>query len=144
MNTLPHWAEELIGKPWARKPNPPVTYNCGELVRYIYKTRLGIDSPAIVADPANLRAVLGDVRNLARYGEFAVVEAPREYDVVWMFRRSDPDHIGVYVETADGGMVLHCLRGFGVVLDSPFELRAQGWKALQYMRHSMAGVAACC
>jgi hypothetical protein len=139
-----HWTEAYIGKQWARLPRPPHSFNCGELVRHIYKERLGIDSPAILADPANLRAVLGDVRNLDRYGVFSLVERPREYDVVWMFRRSDPDHIGVYAETPDGGLVLHCLRGHGVVLDSPFELRAQGWKALQFMRHEQAEVPACC
>ena len=44
------WHEEYLGKPWVQNPNPPHSFNCGELVRHVYKRFLGHDSPMLLAD----------------------------------------------------------------------------------------------
>jgi hypothetical protein len=40
-----YWFEEYIGKPWQPVPDPPRSFTCGHLGRWIYQERLGIDTP---------------------------------------------------------------------------------------------------
>lgn len=126
------WYEKYLGKPWACIPEPPYSYNCGELVRAVYMNELAIDSPAIAADPENYRSVVRDCRDLERYGPFAPVDnTPREFDLVELYKGSLPDHVGVWT----GRGILHCVRGAGVVHETLTELFGAGFRKFIYNRH---------
>lgn len=129
------WINDLVGRPWAEVPEPPASYNCGELLRYIYRTRLGIASPPIMVNSNDLRQVCLAVRDLQAFGNFRLVDVPADYDIVELYRGSEPDHVGMYFG-ANGGGVLHCQRNTGVVFDRVFALRALGWRSISFNRHA--------
>lgn len=138
------WYEDYVGRPWQAVPCPPQSYTCGELVRAVYRDRLGIDSAAILADALNLRSCIRAMQP-ARYGlrPLRVGEQPQEYDVVFLMRASMQDHVGIAVQTGDGLMVMHCQQGVGVTLDSVAELRGAGFRHMAWYRHEQLGGKQC-
>ncbi len=133
-----NWWLEYLGKPWAAAPNPPASYNCGELVRAVHRDLCGIDSPAIPVTNAGNR--LQCVR--AMRPEFFGLEplpqntVPRALDVAFLGRRTYLAHCGLAVETGEGLRVLHCPEAAcGVSLDSLMELRVAGFPAVRWFRH---------
>lgn len=126
------WHEQYLGKPWAAVPDPPHSFTCGELLRWVYRVHLGVDAVPIAADPDDVRSCIRDIRNIARYGDFYHVNHPWDFDLALMIRGTEPDHVGLYA----GGSILHCLRGAGVCLDDAFTLRSLGWRRIDYMRLS--------
>lgn len=136
---------QYIGKPWRAVPDPPHSYTCGELVRAVYRDRLGIDSAAILADALNMKSCIRAM-NPSRYGlrPLHVDELPQEYDVVFLMRASMQDHVGIAVQTMDGLMILHCQQCVGVTLDSVAELRGVGFRQMSWYRHeSIKGPMSC-
>ena len=139
------WFATYIGKPWQAVPDPPHSYTCGELVRAVYRNRLGIDSPAILADALDTRSCIRAMRP-ERYGLRPLLadERPQEYDVVFLMRASMQDHVGLAVQTMDGLMVLHCQQCVGVTLDSVAELRGIGFRHMAWYRHiNINGAVSC-
>jgi cell wall-associated NlpC family hydrolase len=131
------WYEKYLGKPWVAVPNPPESYTCGELVRAVYRDRLGIYMAAILADPMCLRECV-QAMTPDRYGlrPLTQEEHPQEYDVVFFRRAKREDHVGIAVQTADGLMIMHCQQYAGVTLDSPAELLGMGMaRSLHWFRH---------
>lgn len=129
------WWQSYISKPWLANPDPPVSYNCGELVRYIYREHLGIDLAPIAADASDLRQCIGAMSG-SMYGltRLEPDQYPGQYDVAFMSRAKFDDHCGLAVETSDGLMILHCQQGAGVVLDTPFELMVRGFRQVRWFR----------
>ena len=126
------WHEEYLGKPWVQNPNPPHSFNCGELVRHVYKRFLGHDSPMLLADTRDLRSCIKDIGNIFRYAPFKRVEMPQDFDIAIMARNelSRADHIGIYCDRN----ILHCRPKVGVFLDDAFTLASFGWRNIVYMR----------
>jgi hypothetical protein len=131
-----HWYEEYIGKLWEAIPNPPHSFTCGELVRYIYKTRLGIDTPLIYADPSRLDQCIVNLEQPEAYGLHPFEGVPRPFDIVYAMRFVKRDHMGMAVMTTEGLMILHCQQGIGVVLESAAEIiGTTGARFLEWRRH---------
>ena len=128
------WHEAYIGKPWASPPEPPRSFNCGELLRHVYRIHLGLETPPIVADPGNARSCARDIRNLRRYGDFYEVAMPRDFDLALMGLGLHKTHVGLVA----GECVLHCVEGAGVLLEDIFAMLCLGWK-MRFMRHVGAG-----
>jgi hypothetical protein len=130
-----YWHEEYIGKPWQASPAPPDSYNCGELLRAIYKTRFGLDIHDIDADAEKLseciRAFRPEIFGLMELSEDEVI---KEFDCVFMAKTKYPCHCGIAADTADGLMILHCLENGGVVLHRVFELASLGFSKLIWYR----------
>ena len=124
------WHEQYLGRPWAHSPKPPESFNCGELLRFIYRERFGIETPLIVADTLDLRSCIKDIREIGRYWNFQRVDMPRDFDIAVMSRSVEADHVGICV----GGDILHCRPKVGVFLDDVFTLRNMGWRGIQYIR----------
>jgi hypothetical protein len=131
------WHEQYLGKPWKHNPDPPHSFNCGEFVRWIYKTHFGVDSPVLLADTENLRSCIEDIRGIERYANFERVDLSRDFDIALMARGVWDDHIGVCV----GSDILHCRPKVGVFLDDVFALRSMGWRRITYIRP--LGLGAC-
>lgn len=133
-----NWWLRYLGKPWAAKPSPPQSYNCGELVRTVHMDWLGLNSPAIPV--ANTQSRLQCVR--AMQPDFFCLEPlpdgdlPRSLDVAFLGRGQHLSHVGIAVETTEGLRILHCPEAAsGVVLDSLQELYLLGFPHLRWFRH---------
>lgn len=125
-----------MGKQWAAAPDNVNTFNCGELVRAVYRRQHQIDMACIEANAALLRECVRAMQP-ARFGlhPLAAGESPREFDVVFLMRAMREDHVGIAARTCEGLRVLHCQQGVGVTMDSPAELVAMGFKYLRWYRH---------
>ena len=130
-----------MGRPWRANPEPPDSFNCGELVRWVYLHFWGIDSPAIPVKNANdrldcVRAMQPDLFGLVPLEE----DTPtRDLDVLFMGRRERLAHCGLAVWTNDELRVLHCPQSAcGVSLDSLFDLQMLGFSHWRWFRHREA------
>ncbi len=124
-----HWAFDYIGTPWTRDGN-----DCWQFFRRVQAERFGRVIPAF--DMASHRAVVC-ARAVAENPERAnwqPVDRPQEGDAVLMAHASHPSHIGLWIDV-DGGGVLHCSNGPGVVFQKPAQLKASSWGHLEYYRH---------
>jgi hypothetical protein len=124
------WHEQYLGKPWKHNPDPPHSFNCGELLRWIYREHFGMEVPVIVADTEDLRSCIQDIREINRYWDFEYTANPRDFDIAVMSRGGLSDHVGVCV----GSDILHCRPKVGVFLDDIFMLRNMGWRNIRYLR----------
>ena len=131
-----HWFEQYIGKPWSRLPEPPHSFTCGELVRHIYKDRLNVETPIIYADPARLAQCIRNLEEPEAYGFHAFSCPVRPFDIAYLLRRVKRDHVGLVVRTGEGLMILHCLQGVGVVLETEAEIMGStGARRIEWRRH---------
>jgi len=86
--------------------------------------------PEIPVDATNLRAVLKGFQSHPERERWEVVAHPHdrfEGDAVLMRQSRYPVHVGVWLG-ADGGGVLHCMQGAGVVFQRIEHLRLHGWQ----------------
>ena len=124
-----HWAFDYIGLPWLPRIN-----DCWAFFRRVQLERFDRAIPAI--DPDNYRSMTC-ARLFAGHAErthWTPVERPQEGDAVLLAHARHPSHVGVWVDV-DGGGVLHCINGAGVVFQSVKALKAGGWGHLEYYRH---------
>ena len=125
-----HWAQFYIGDAWDAK-----THDCWVFVRRVWQERFNRTVPAVEFDASSAL----DCRHaLARQPERAnwhEVTTPAEGDAVLMGKSARPCHVGVWVD-ADGGRVLHCLQGHGVVCQDTTALRVMGLRVLGYYRRA--------
>lgn len=130
------WYVKYIGAPYAERPEPPKSFNCGELARYVLLEELGIDVADIFANAAIIRECMGEFKNPSKFGlcPLAGGESPKEFDICFMARVKYADHVGVGVETVDGIMILHAIAG-GVRLEKEAELHSAGYRVFKWYRH---------
>ncbi len=130
------WYEKYIGKPWAKIPNCIDEYNCGELVRCVFKELFAIETLPIVADAGRYSSVVNAMQP-ERYDLIPVIgRDPRELDIVFFVQGTRQNHVGVAVNTTEGLMIMHCLDHIGVKLDSPFQiLNMDGYRKLRWFEH---------
>lgn len=125
-----HWAFEYLGRPWIAK-----VHECGHFFVDVQRERFGVVSQVIDADSLSVlscvRALSGHHPELLNWVE---VEVPEEGDAVQMSHSRHPHHIGVWVDV-DGGGVLHCVEGPGVVFSTRKSLKAHGWNIVSIKRH---------
>lgn len=132
------WYLDYLGKPWQAKPNPPESYNCGELVRHIYIDLFNIQTSAIPVANAQsslqcARAMKPEIFDLIPLSE---TETLQEFDVCFMGRKTLMGHCGIAVDTSEGLRILHCPESAsGVTLNSPIELRVAGFPYIRWFRH---------
>lgn len=131
-----YWHEKYIGKPWVSTPNPPESFNCGELLRYVHRHELGIETTAIEADAAVLSQCVANMRpeifGLVPLADNAQL---KDFDCAFFARSKYEDHCGICVMTLDGPLILHCVQGAGVVLENESEAKARGFKGITWYRH---------
>jgi hypothetical protein len=104
-----------IGIPWEAGAQGPNSYDCMGFFRNIQKEHFGIAVPSIIAtnyeDPISLAHLFGDHPERKRWTK---LDAPKQGCAV-IIRR--PMHIGTWLDI-DGGGVLHCVKGAGVIFTS--------------------------
>ncbi|MBR9971194.1 NlpC/P60 family protein [Magnetospirillum sulfuroxidans] len=141
----PHWAIALIGLPWsvhggeaaneriaASGGSGPDSFNCWEFVRMVQARHFGRLLPEI-GNPEDMLVMGRTFRDHPERRRWAKVETPAEGDCVLLRRSRHPIHVGVWLDV-DGGGVLHCAEGAGVVFQRSDALALNGWAVEGFYR----------
>jgi cell wall-associated NlpC family hydrolase len=128
---MSHWATQYIGLPWVAGQDGPDAFDCWGFFRHVQRVQFGREVPAVEVRSLHAGAVRQTLKE-HKYLGWARVENPREGDAVLM-PRFDEVHIGIWLEVNKGG-VLHCARGFGVVMQSQHAIRLDGWTRFEFWR----------
>lgn len=134
---MTHWAIPLIGAPWVNGAAGPDAFDCYGLVRYVQAQRAGVVMPVVDAEGLSTLSAARAMRDYGDYGDWAEVSDFRELDVLQLGHARHPHHVGLWVD-ADGGGVLHCVAGAGVVFQRLPQLAAHGWRVLGHYRRRAA------
>lgn len=130
------WYEKYLGKPWKGIGNPPQSFNCGDLVKYVYEHELGIKMPSVWANASSLREALANLAMPEAYGFEPFDGAVRPFDLCFVQRNVRRDHVAIVVSTVGGLMFLHSVSGCGVILETMFEMKATTCTTyMEYRRH---------
>lgn len=125
------WATEYIGIPWEAGAQGPETFDCWGFFRMVQRAHFGIDVPLVLApDYDDPTALVNLFREHGENARWEVVDAPKHGDGV-IIRK--PFHVGIYLD-ADGGGVLHCVRGVGVIFTHNAAWRTSGFGRREYRR----------
>lgn len=120
-----HWAMQYLGLPWHPTAEGPDAYYCWSFVRMVQERHFARLLPRI-PNPQDLRETL---RQVERWRDRLVVPVRRDQavdgDCVLTRRSRSPWHVGVWL-SANGGGVLHCAEGCGVVYQRPEALEING------------------
>lgn len=131
----PHWAAQYIGRPWVNGGQGPDSFDCWGFFRHVQANHYGIDTPLINIDADNYRAVINGFKGHAELQHWPQVNQPQDGDAVLLRHAKYPSHVGVWLDI-DGGGVLHCVRGEGVVFSTLTALGFSGWGKIEYHRHA--------
>lgn len=129
-----HWAVQYIGRPWVKKAQGPDNFDCWGLLRYVQKHHFNTEVPIISVDADDLRAVINAFESHPEKKQWHLVKQPAEGDGVLMRQGRRDSHVGVWLDV-DGGGVLHCVQGIGVVFSDSYSLKMNGWNNIEYYRH---------
>jgi hypothetical protein len=128
-----HWAAQYIGLLWEAGAQGPDAYDCWSFFRMVQKKHFNLEVPLILAadydDPTLLVNLFREHEENQRWG------TPKPYfpvhgDAVIIHK---PLHVGTWLEV-DGGGVLHCMRGSGVVFTHEAAWRLSGFGRREYRR----------
>lgn len=129
-----HWAAQYIGLPWVSGGNGPDEFDCWGFVRFIKAKHFNTQVPVIDVDATNVRTVLKCFKEHPELSRYDIHESnPQAGDVVLLRHSRHPVHCGIWIDV-DGGGVLHCAQGGGVVFQKPTALKLAGWSGLQFYR----------
>jgi cell wall-associated NlpC family hydrolase len=129
-----HWATQYLGMPWVSGAVGPAQFDCWGFVRHVKRVHEGIELPVISVDATDPRLVLKAFRQHPELQRYEVHDkSPKAGDVVLMKHCKHPTHCGLWVDV-DGGGVLHCAQGSGVVFQSLNSLKATGWAGVLFYR----------
>lgn len=124
-----------IGLPWERGAQGPDSFDCGGFLRFLRKEHFNADMPVAEVDPDDLRATVRHICSRTG-GRWQSVGYPAHGDVVLMAHAKYPSHVGMWIDV-DGGLVIHCVRGSGVIASSLFDLRLAGWGKIEFYRDTL-------
>lgn len=129
-----HWASNYIGKPWQAGARGPQAYDCYGLAVAVQRDHYRRDLPLVEGvDASDRRAVAVALAIPANRGGWAEIPAAQRQDgdLVLMAHARHPAHIGIWL-AVDGGGILHCVRGPGVVFSKASTLASAGWGHLEF------------
>lgn len=130
---MTHWASQYIGIPWEAGAQGPGAYDCWAFFRMVQREHFGRRVPVILApDYDDPSALVGLFRAHEENGRWGLAYVPRDGDGVIIHK---PFHVGVWLD-ADGGGVLHCVRGCGVIFTHNAAWRNSGFGRREYRRFS--------
>jgi len=124
-----HWAINYLGMPWHSGHEGPHSFDCWGLVRYVQKQHFNLDVPSIIVDANDIRSVVKEFCTSNERLRWHAVTNMREGDCLLMSQSKEPTHVGVWID-ADGGGILHAVRGIGVVFTNLSNLKHMGYNIL--------------
>lgn len=121
-----------IGQPWEAGAIGPQSWDCMAFAVHVQRCYFGIEMPdVIIPDYDDPRSLVALNNGHHEHAHWRPVEVPQHGDMV-LIRK--PMHYGVYLDV-DGGGVLHCVRGQGVVFTKLSNWLASGFGRREYLRH---------
>lgn len=128
---MTHWVDEYLGKPWERE------YDCYAHVAEVQREVFAYEEPSLLEDIPEVCDYAGAVEFTKNNEQWQAlwkeVEAPLEGDIVVFTKGSQSFHIGVWA-AVDGGGVLHCVQGHGVIFTPRRSFRRLGLTSAKYYR----------
>lgn len=131
---MTHWAFDYIGKPWVVASDGPDSYDCWGLVVEIHRRFYGRTLDIIPVEENNLKALIRTIDAHPERKRWDIVKRPQEGDIALMRQSRHPIHVGIWLNV-DGGGILHCIQGSGVVFQNLISLGSTGWKIENYYRY---------
>ncbi len=131
---MTHWATEYIGKPWVVASDGPEAYDCWGLVVEIHRRLYGRTLEIIPVEENNLKALIRTIDAHPERKRWDIVRKPKEGDIALMRQSRHPIHVGIWLDV-DGGGILHCIQGNGVVFQNLLSLASAGWKIENFYRY---------
>ncbi|MFI0609806.1 MAG: NlpC/P60 family protein [Anaerolineae bacterium] len=132
MSDALHWSAAYLGRPWVSGE-----HDCWGFFRAVQEERFGRAIPAVSVDAESAAACVEAIATLqaprAGWRPLADGDAPEEGDAVLLARKAAAAHVGVWI-AADGGGVLHCQRGAGVLFLPRRSLARAGWGRIELFR----------
>lgn len=106
--TAPHWAAELIGKPWRSRASGPHAFDCWGLVRHVLRLRHGLEVPDVLGGLSDAAIdVASAIKRHAQAGGWHRMPEPMADGDVVLMQGPRGRHVGIAVR-ADGRLhVLH-------------------------------------
>lgn len=123
---------KYIGIPWVEGAQGPDAFDCMAFFRHVQKEQFNIEVPSIIApdyDDANAIADLFSTHPERQ--KWPKIPKPIHGCAVIIHR---PLHVGTWLNI-DGGGVLHCARGCGVIFTSDGAWALSGFGRKEYFRH---------
>lgn len=128
-----HWAADYLGQPWQAGAQGPAAWDCWAFFRHVQQLHFGVTVPEVDVDAMNLHAVAHAFAGHDERARWAEVTKPQDGDAVLLAHNRYPSHVGVWL-AIDGGGVLHCQQGSGVIFTQPARLAHMGWQRVQFFR----------
>ena len=129
-----HWAFDYIGRKWVNGGQGPNEFDCWGFFRYIQDKHFGNFVPAYDVNANDFRKVANTIMDAEERTKWQSVSVPVESCAVLMAHAKYPSHVGIWLDV-DGGGVLHCVRGEGVVFSTISSLRNSGWGRVEYYKY---------
>ncbi|OYZ67867.1 MAG: hypothetical protein B7X98_02395 [Methylophilaceae bacterium 17-43-7] len=121
-----HWAMQYLGQPWVEHDN-----DCWAFFRRISADHFQRDLSIIQIDTDNLRVCIDQFLNHTEHQYWKKTTSPTDGDAVLMSQGRMPTHVGMWL-SVDGGGVLHCVKGAGVIFTKTSQLHALSYNVLGY------------
>lgn len=122
---------QYIGIPWQAGADGPDAFDCMAFFRHVQARHFGVDVPRVVVpdydDAAALVSLVGRHEERRRWPQ---IEIPKHGCGVIV---RTPLHIGTWLDI-DGGGVLHCVRGAGVVFTHDSSWHVSGFGRREFFR----------
>jgi cell wall-associated NlpC family hydrolase len=129
-----HWAFQYLGRPWVSGAIGPDEFDCWGFFRYIQKNHFELNLPVIEVDATKFKLAIDGFKNNEERTNWVKKSTPSNGDAVLMAHAKYPSHVGIWLDV-DGGGVLHCVRGEGVVFSTISSLKNSGWGRVEYYKH---------
>ncbi len=133
-NTDLHWAFNYIGRPWVNGGQGPDEFDCWGFFRFIQLNHFNTNVPEYGINANDFRAVANKIMSAEERAKWESVVIPEQGCAVLMAHSKYPSHVGIWLDV-DGGGVLHCTRGEGVVFSTLSSLKTCGWGRVEYYKH---------
>lgn len=118
---------QYLGLPWIEGQR-----DCWLFFREIQAKHYGRTVPIVDVDVMDIRDVIHKV-DAEKKVHWEQIGKPEDGCSVLMSRNRYPVHIGMWLDI-DGGKVLHCAQGMGVVFQNRQALKFDGWTGITYWR----------
>ena len=123
---------DYVGIPWAAGAQGPDEFDCMGFFKMLQGKHFGIEVPLIISPDYDNPEVLAELfgRHEERTHWFRIDKA--EHGCAVIVHR--PMHIGTWLDV-DGGGVLHCVRGPGVIFTTNSAWPVSGFGRREFFRH---------
>jgi hypothetical protein len=125
--------DQYIGMPWVVGTCGPDTFDCMGFFKHVQEKHFNVKVPMIFApDPTDEKAITMLFLTHEERKNWAKIDQPVHGCAV-LIRR--PMHIGTWLNV-DGGGVLHCVRGVGVVFTADCAWAVSGFGRREFFRYA--------